>query len=150
MRIEHDEECRDCGGTGLYVGPVERDGNAVVCHRCKGTGCFRFVHEYTPFVARRKRNDIAWVVEANPGIVVGLGNNLRLPEFGGMPYAGWSAGKPFPRGSEMRKFVCPAWWCQSCGKDKPDWAECGLGRFSDCKYFPTKDKCWTRYDWERP
>lgn len=31
-------ECNACKGTGLYVGMAERDGAAVVCYTCKGTG----------------------------------------------------------------------------------------------------------------
>ena len=36
--IEFDCECESCKGTGLYVGMAEREGSAVVCHTCKGTG----------------------------------------------------------------------------------------------------------------
>ena len=29
MKIEVDEQCPDCGGTGLYIGMAERDGGIV-------------------------------------------------------------------------------------------------------------------------
>ena len=149
MRIEHKEKCRYCNGTGLYKGLAERDEFAVVCRKCDGTGCFEFVHEYEPFAKRAERQDVQRVIQANPGIVAGTGNGHSLLSFGGMPYQEWVAGKPFPAKSEMRNFVCPAWWYQSADYSrKPDWKECGSGAFSSCKYFCVKAKCWERFDAE--
>ena len=36
--IEFKEVCKECKGTGLYVGTTERCGATVVCQTCKGTG----------------------------------------------------------------------------------------------------------------
>lgn len=142
--------CQSCGGTGLYVGMAERDGAAVVCSSCKGTGCQTFVHEYEVFEKRKERKGIKRVYKTNPGICIGEGNNCKLEDFGGMPYQDWNNGKDFPKGSENRKYTCPAWWYQSENYElKPKWKECiGFGSFSSCKNFKCKEKCWKKWDKE--
>jgi len=150
-KIEIDEVCKSCEGTGLYVGLGERDGVGVVCYKCKGTGCYHFVYEYEDFKKRLPRKDIKWVIEYNPGICVGLGNNrYQFEDFGGMSFVDWKGGKPFQVGMEMRKFVCPAWWYQGVDySKKPEWDWCNSSwgsSFSDCRYFKAKDKCWEKWD----
>lgn len=144
--IEYDQECKSCKGTGLYVGFAERDGFAVVCHACNGTGCQHVKVEYDDFESRKDREGIKTVIQANPGI--GVGGNLN---FGGLPYTEWKAGATFNPGSEMREYTCPAWWYQSADySKKPDWPECwGAGIFSGCKHFCNKSKCWERFDNEQ-
>ena len=151
MKIELDIVCNACGGTGLYVGMAEKDGLAVQCHRCDGTGKYHYVYEYELFKARKRQQKIKWVLESNPSIFAGLGRGkYSYSDFGGMPYKDWNGGKPFPKKSEMRKFVCPAWWYQCVDYDKkPEWDECiCCGSFSKCKWFVTKNKCWDRWDKE--
>ena len=125
MIVEFDEECQSCGGTGLYVGLAERDGAAVVCAKCKGTGCFHFKHEYVEFTERKEHEDVLQVYEANPGIYIGVASGkYALSDFGGMPYSHWGRGEPFPKESENRLLTCPAWWYQNADyKRKPDSAE---------------------------
>jgi hypothetical protein len=67
-----------------------------------------------------------------------------------MPFKEWEAGLPFPPKSENRAYTCPAWWYQSENyKLKPEWETCpGIGLFSSCKHFCTKEKCWERWDKE--
>lgn len=143
-------KCKACKGTGLYVGLAERDGFGVVCHTCKGTGCCTFRVEWEDFVEREDRPEVRRVVQVNPGIVCGTGNGHAPEDFGGMPYAEWRAGKPFPKGSEMRRFTCPAWWYQSADySKKPCWKECGYGMFSQCDHFKDKAACWARFDREQ-
>ena len=150
--IKFDEQCQSCSGTGLYKGMGERDGAAVVCHTCKGTGCHHFKHAYDEFTGRKPRPGIRRVYEVNPGICIGAGNGHTLEQFGGVPHEDWDAGKPFPAGSENREFTCPAWWYQSADyKKKPDWDECNtsLGAsFSRCPHFGNKAQCWERWDRE--
>lgn len=154
MKIEVDEKCPSCKGTGLYVGLTEHGDSAVVCHTCKGTGCHHFVHEYDEFAGRITRLKVYHVIETNPGVVVGVGGNSQytLQDFGGMPYADWLAGKPFTQGMEMRQFTCPAWWYQAAdyGK-KPEWDKCDAtlgGTFSSCTHFRDKSQCWAQFDVE--
>jgi len=156
--IEFDCECESCKGTGLYVGMAEREGSAVVCHTCKGTGKTHRKITYRDFEGRKKEPGVQRVVQANPGIVVGRGKTqdgkreYELSDFGGMPYSQWLEGVPFPKGSEMRKFTCPCWWYQSADyKKKPKWDWCSnnLGRsFFNCTRFDKKDQCWNRWDVE--
>jgi len=148
--IEFQQECQSCNGTGLYIGMAERDGSSVVCHHCKGTGEVTFKHSYNEFTGRKKpEKEIKIVVETNPGIAIGNGHGCKLENFGGLSFDDWDKGKPFPPGSEMRKYTCPAWWYQSANyKLKPNWAECGFGVFSACKHFGSKELCWERWDTE--
>lgn len=145
MKIEFDEQCSPCKGTGVYQGMGERDGYAVVCHICKGTGKHHFIHEYEEFTGRKEAAGITKIIESNPGICVG-GDTL---DFGGISYSQWKTDGIFPSGSEMRQYVCPCWWYQSADyKKKPKWVECDLGAFSSCRNFPTKQLCWDRFDKE--
>jgi hypothetical protein len=150
--IEFDEQCKDCNGTGLYKGMAERDGAAVVCCTCKGTGCHHFKHTYDEFTGRKSLPGIERVYETNPGICIGKFNGHTLEQFGGMPYEDWDAGKPFPAGSENREFTCPAWWCQRADySHKPNWNGCNVSlgaSFSHCPHFCTKEQCWERWDRE--
>jgi len=150
MKIEFDQECSECHGTGLYVGMAERDGAAVVCHHCKGTGKYHFTHEYEEFTGRKPNPKVIRIYEVNPGIMIGTGKGHTLEEFGGLPAVDWAAGKPFGPGTEDRRYTCPAWWYQSADyKKKPDWDECGaLGSFSSCKSFAAKSLCWNKFDKE--
>ena len=147
--IEFDQQCAECGGTGLYVGMAERDGASVVCHRCKGTGMFHFTHTYEEFTGRKITPKVIRVYKTNPGIMIGASQGHTLEEFGGLSYKDWTEGKKFEIGTENRKYTCPAWWYQSADYDKkPDWNECGFGSFSSCKSFGTKDQCWNKFDRE--
>ena len=147
--IEFDEKCQNCGGTGLYVGMAERDGAAIMCHTCQGTGCHKFHHEYEEFNKRVEKRGVVRVYQTNPGIMLG---GKRLEDFGGMPVKEWESGLPFLPGMENRKYTCPAWWYQSADyKLQPDWHECNsaLGKsFSKCNSFPTKAECWKKWDLE--
>jgi len=143
------EVCKSCKGSGIYVGMAERDGFGIVCHDCKGTGCYEFVHNYEEFELQIIRPDVKQVLQTNPGICVGTNNNLTLESFGGMPYTEWIKDGKFPSKSEMRKYVCPAWWYQSVDYDKkPKWCPSAFGMFSNCPEFENKEACWERFDKE--
>ena len=152
-KLEIDAECTDCKATGVFVGMAERDGSAVVCSTCKGTGKHHRVIEYDDFEGRKIRSGVKHVVQVNPGICIGQSENdkYRYSDFGGIPYHAFLEGKAFPPKSEMRGFTCPAWWYQSADyKRKPGWDEClSVGSFSSCKNFGTKSKCWERFDKEK-
>jgi len=153
-----DKFCDSCGGTGLYVGYAEHDGAAVVCHTCKGDGHYKQTISWTPWLKsskRKRRDNVERVFLTNPGIGIGRGplrdgSILKLEDFGGAEYDKWLdlGKKAFHKGSEMRKYTCPAWWYQSTDYDKkPDWNECiGCGSFSECKNYKTKHLCWDRFD----
>jgi DnaJ-class molecular chaperone len=52
-------ECSECGGTGLYHGFMEQQGEYVVCVRCGGTG--KRTISYKPFTKRNRRNNVSRV-----------------------------------------------------------------------------------------
>ena len=137
-----DAQCAACNGTGLYVGMAERDGLAVVCHKCHGEGHHRLTMTWSDPEPRKALPGIRRVIEVNPGIVA-----IDSPEFGGMSYEEWVAGKPFEIGMEMRKYVCPAWWYQSVGlRVSLSWRECIVaGAFDECQRFANKSACWARW-----
>lgn len=154
--IQYRAECDSCNATGLYVGMGERDGAAVVCHYCKGSGSRDVTIKYRDFDGRKDRKGVTRVFQVNPGIGIGedQSKRLTLASFGGMPYSDWKDGAKFERGDEMRKFTCPAWFYQCAdSKLKPEWDECNaaLGRsFSQCPNFANKDACWRQFDRENP
>jgi len=61
-RITIEAVCRDCDGTGLYVGFAEPKGVAVVCLGCDGTGCEKI--RYVPFKKRKAKRGIQRVQRA--------------------------------------------------------------------------------------
>jgi len=152
--IEFDQKCKSCKGTGLYIGYAEKDGAAVVCCDCRGTGCRHTKIEYDDFEERIARDDVERVYEINPGIGIGKGKasgEYKLSDFGGISYEVWVKGhRKFGPGTENRRFTCPAWWYQTADYEKkPDWADCvGFGSFSGCDHFANKEDCWDRWDKE--
>jgi hypothetical protein len=150
MKFEVDEICQSCHGTGVFIGMGERNGAAVVCSTCDGTGKHHYVHEYEEFKERVDNPKVKWVIETNPGIGIGQDVEFKFEDFGGMNYKDWKKTGKFPIKSEMRKFTCPAWWYQSADyTKKPHWNECiGCGSFSGCSSFATKELCWKRFDKE--
>jgi hypothetical protein len=153
-RFEVFEKCQKCNGTGLYCGISERDGAAVVCYQCDGTGKNRFVHEYEEFTEREKAENVKRVYQTNPGICIGENDSgLTLEDFGGMPYQDWLDEKPFERGMEDRKHTCPRWYYQGLNlglagcRTKFAWCKGRLGDcFSNCVRFKDKEKCWKQFD----
>jgi len=151
LRFDVDAECRACGGTGLYVGFAEKDGAAVVCCKCKGTGCEHIKVEYTPFVRRKVRPGIDRVYQVNPGVMIGKcqEKGLHLTDFGGLSVAAWATGCRFSPGTEDRKHTCPCWFYQKADYDrKPSWTKCG-NHFPSCKHFDDKHVCWEQWDSEQ-
>lgn len=142
------ERCPNCSGSGVYIGSAERDGFGVVCSTCDGSGCHIYTHRYIEFKKRRNNKKIMWVLEANPGLCVGLkgkDRTFKYEDFGGISYKEWLKTKSFPKRAEMRGYVCPAWWYQSADNSKKadDILDClVVGSFKDCKNFKNKDKCW--------
>ena len=147
-KIEYNELCKSCKGTGLYRGFGEKDGYAVECHTCQGSGEHRVKIEYDDFEHRLPTKDVHRVLQVNPGIGVGRIDNPFPNEFGGLSYVEWDAGIKFLPGTEMRKYTCPAWWYQSADyKKMPKWKECKIiGSFRSCPHFKDKVLCWSRWD----
>ena len=146
MKIEWIEKCKECKGTGVYVGFLEQNSDyGIVCRSCKGTGKQHKEFEYEEFQGK-EISSVNKILETNPGINIGK----TAYDMGGISYQEWYNGKEFPVGSEMREYTCPTWWFQYADySKKPKWQECFFpGMFSNCQCFPDKHKCWERWDKE--
>ena len=148
MLVEWYQQCKDCKGTGLYVGMAESRGGAVICHTCGGTGEQHQKFEYEEFI-ERKPHQATWVYAVNPGIVVDNGKIVT----GGVSKVDWEKDplSPWLKGKEMREHTCPTWWYQLANYDlKPDWKDCDSlgGAISSCSCFHTKALCWAKWDEE--
>lgn len=65
-------DCKQCDGTGVYVGFAEKEGSAVVCYCCKGTGAVEFTAPPS-FNGRKRRDGVKTVSFKNQGVVLAPG-----------------------------------------------------------------------------
>jgi len=138
-------KCPECGGTGLYRGFGEKNGAAVVCSGCKGTGKGMQHHEYEDFDGKVPVKDVKRVYRINVGWTL-FGD---ATDMGGIPYDDWAAGEDFPPGSEDRTHTCPAaFYMLVDEKKQPHWDQCYWGSFYDCHRHHNKAACWERWDKE--
>jgi hypothetical protein len=146
-KLSFDAACKACQATGLHVGIAERDGAAVLCHTCKGTGKQIIVVEYDDFEGRKERPEVERVFQVNPGICICKEKGrFTLDEFGGMSYEDWESGKTFPPGSEKPKVYLPGLVVSIRRlREKAGMERMRLGFI---QYFGSKDKCWERWDAE--
>lgn len=157
--LELDVECRDCGATGLYMGLGERNGCAVVCHTCKGTGCEHIKLEFTKFKKRKKRTDVKRVFEHGAGFVHSAedvtleGQTIRFSE-GGATYEEWLAGAEL---KPVKDLYCPFLWSgqalQLPDEDKNNLykdrcsKKVALGHsITQCGFWGEKAHCWEQYE----
>jgi hypothetical protein len=157
-RIEKDIKCKSCNGTGVYVGMAERDGAAVVCHSCKGTGKQHYVFEYEEFTGIQKRDDVSRVYKQSYGFVIaprelnfeGIGTINMAYE--GVSYEDFINGK-MPE--HTKQMVCPLLADQGACHKIPGFIDkCDelngkplLGcLISDCKNQINKLDCWERFN----
>ena len=149
LRLEWVQRCASCEGTGLYIGVCERDGAAVVCTTCTGTGRVQMRREYIEFRGRVELPDVKRVYASSCNHVI---SPSIVP--GGVPREVWESNPKsvYERGRENREHSCPAWWHQAINSGKkPYWKECNdaLGKsFSECPHYGEKTKCWERLDRE--
>ena len=149
--------CEDCGGTGLYQGMAERDGAAIVCNTCKGTGCEDICISYEPFVKRKLKRGIKRVFKSSCGYMHGA-EDVTTKEgvkitfsAGGCTYEDWLKGAdPKP----VKELYCPYLWTGQHlqSKDVGDLYKnrcnntlCG-GLITGCKYYKDKIECWKIYE----
>lgn len=126
-------QCSECEGTGLKIGWAEKDGAAIVCRRCHGSGSQEI--SYTPFTGRRENPQALRVWQRNPGYRVS-------PEHtdGGVLVADWLANPELALKPEaaMQSTVCPAMWYQ-----QKTFKECSDNqRYHQCPLWTNKARCW--------
>ena len=158
--IERIVQCKSCSGSGVYVGMCERDGAAVVCHVCEGTGKCNYKFEYQEFTGRKKREDVTRVYKQGYGFVIAPAK-ISFSRNGGidMEKEGVSY-DDFLRGEmpqHIKKLACPMLADQSaCNKIKGFADECDrlhgsclLGTLiSQCNNQINRLGCWQRFESE--
>lgn len=153
-------QCNSCNGTGLYVGVYERDGAAVVCYKCEGTGRTYIENNYDRFAGRRTRKNVKRVFEHAGGHVISAddvevnGKAIPFSKYG-VSYEEWLDGaEPKP----LECLHCPFIHTQQMlARDNPEGlyqTRCDVGlrygsRIADCKFMAEKEKCWEIYKCEK-
>jgi len=145
--INLDVECPSCEGTWLFQGMVEKEGCAVVCYNCEGTGLHKHTYSYKVFAGRQPRKDIKRVFKNSYGYthcpddyyVKDEGITIRFSK-GGCTYEEWLAGAE-PK--YMEQLYCPYladrdFKCRA----KDSW----IGHIPDCKFYKDKAVCWEEYN----
>ena len=139
-------ECRVCGGTGLFAGFPLKEGAAVPCQQCKGTGCEEI--KGTPFTGLKLRVGISHVWASTV-------NNTMTPDnlLGGVTYTEWveDPQSVYELGREARDKACPASWYQGVRvRKQPNWDACAQATvFHRCPFWSRKGQCWEQYDLEQ-
>lgn len=155
--------CKSCDGTGLYVGFAEKEGCAVICHYCKGTG--------GNGITRKEKYGVIRVFAHCPNKILspmtlhtaGYGHaasgrykNEKTGKYfnfedGGCTYEEWKQGvQPRP----LKGLYCPYLWTQQelQNKDKNGLYKnycskiLGFGSITDCKRYPKMDECWDIFE----
>lgn len=149
-------ECTSCNGTGLYIGMAEKDGAAVICFKCKGSGQVNFT--YRPFTGRKQRDDVVRVFKGSFGFMHYASNVMQDDGFvlafasAGCTYEEWLNGvEPKP----MKELYCPYLWTDQhlqtddvndlyrncCSEGLP------AGNYIfNCKHFSKKQWCWATFE----
>lgn len=153
--IELDIECPSCQGTGVHS---KRDGAAVICNRCEGTGRYKYKFTYTKFTGLKKRKGISRVYLDSYGFDISTGivdfKNIGLIDMDveGVSYEEFLEGKT---PEHIKSLACPLLADQSTCREIPGFVDvCDnldggllLGRLIyQCKYYPNKAKCWKKFD----
>ena len=154
--IEMDIECQACNGTGVFTGMGERDGAAVMCYRCDGTGQSHYKFTYKEFTGRQKRKDIKRVYLTGYGYCVSP-KPIDYDRIGfvdmskeGVSYEEFLEGK---NPKHIRKMACPLLADQGKVHDLKLYDDrcsdhCGYGNISSCDLYPDKNTCWDIFDKE--
>ena len=152
--IEMDIECQSCNGTGVYVGMGERDGAAVVCRRCSGTGKFKYSFTYKDFTGLKKREDVTRVYLDGYGYCLAP-KKIDFDKVGwvdltkeGVSYEEFLEGK---RPEHIRTFGCPMLCDQGAchrleGFQDKAGCDCLGMRIVNCPKYSNRSRCWDIFD----
>lgn len=151
--FEVDIKCKSCDGTGLCVGIAERDGAAVVCTTCKGTGKFHHKFTYEEFTERAKRSDVRRVFKTSCGFihsaddVVVDGETIPF-DTAGVSYERWLTGnEPIP----LKTLYCPKMWTGQRWDSETCKKHCCCGTsINHCPNRANMAQCWDEYETTQP
>ena len=147
-------QCPHCNGEGLYVGMAERDGAAVICSYCKGTG--KSEYYYTEFTGRKINPKITRVFKTGQAYIIAGKGKVTLDngyfinfEKEGVSYEEWRNGKE-PK--HIRNMGCPMCADQSQCHDLEGFTDVcynlnggWIGSFTRCKQYKCLHECWDRF-----
>jgi RecJ-like exonuclease len=156
--VNIERACGACGGTGIYVGMGEREGAAVVCSSCKGTGKVTLHQKHPKFKVRVRRKDVERVFQTGCGYIISAKDvkvegkpTVRFSQ-AGASYEDWLNGAtPKP----IEDLHCPYMHTnQNMQMSDHEAHDLYLDRCSggnlgsliaDCKLNHDKAKCWQLY-----
>ena len=158
-KVIGEAECESCSGTGLYQGMCEKDGAAVICSCCKGTGRRTIEFTYNKFTGRKDLKVVERVYITAGGygicaqdITTKEGNTIKFSE-AGCSYRDWKNGvEPKP----IEDLHCPYIHTSQRMQNQEHKAHSlyktccyeylGFGSsLASCKLFKSKDLCWKEY-----
>lgn len=152
--ISHRIVCEPCQGTGLVVGEMEREGAAVPCILCFGSGAI--LVGYNAFEKRLPMHGITHVFPYTAGAAFRRSGTSAT----GTPYAVWQS-EGCSRGDEPRDCMCPV---EIYGEDVLLFGKTGMKADTDwclqvqpaiqrwgraitqCPAFASKSVCWQAFD----
>ncbi len=147
--FEVDIKCQSCNGTGLYVGMAERDGAAVVCYTCKGTGKYHHKFTYEEFSGRVKCDGVTRVYKTTCGFVhtpEDVEVDGKMIEFSkaGVSYGDWLTGcAPLP----VKTLYCPKMWTGQRWDSEACKKHCLVGcSINHCPNRKNMPECWEEYE----
>lgn len=147
--------CYSCDGTGLVSGAMERDGAAVPCILCLGTGSVDI--KYTAFDKRQAMGNITHVLPYTA--ISAVRRSQQIPARG-TPYSVWQE-RGCCKGDEPRTIACPVeiydrdvlLFGKTAMKADTDWClqvQPGSQRWgrsiTRCPAYPFKAACWQAFD----
>ena len=158
LYVEIIHQCGSCSGSGLYTGMAERDGSAVICSSCHGTGRSVSKMTFTEFNGRVNKKGVKRVYQSACGYGISSedirrddGKIIRFSN-AGCSYSEWKFGAiPKP----IEDLHCPYMHSSqkmqhSSHKANPLYmSDCrknmSFGLITDCKMFSCKERCWKKY-----
>ncbi len=142
--------CSVCNGYGVIINQFTKDGSALHCENCNGTGSIERTIE--TFSERKVYDNIHRVFLTNLGTTIQDYPELPVEDQGGVSYEQWQTiGKDiFAKGTELEKRTCPKMWYSMVNSSikAPAYDDCVENKFRSCAKWRTRSECWTTFKTE--